>query len=89
MAQALQALTVPEDNSVVQNKWRASYVLAFETGTPHAVAHSLDDQVAFEGVLAPSQPDGPGGVAFADAHLTLQIRTKRKRRLGAAGTADQ
>jgi hypothetical protein len=48
LAQALPALAVREDGSMVQNKWRASDVLAFETGAPHSGAHSLDDQVALK-----------------------------------------
>ena len=40
--------TVVLDGSMVQFQRVASDVAAFEPGTPHAGAHSLNDQVAFK-----------------------------------------
>jgi hypothetical protein len=44
----LAALTVPQDSDVVELERMAADGTAFETGAPHAGAHPLDDQVAFE-----------------------------------------
>src|ERR1019366_8967199 len=48
LAQALSMLTVLNDCGPVEIKGSASDVAAFEASAPHAGAHSLDDQVAFQ-----------------------------------------
>ena len=48
LAQAVSALTIPEDRLAIESKWLASDVPAFEFGAPHAGAHPFDDQIAFE-----------------------------------------
>ncbi len=48
LAQALAMLAVALDSGMVQHQRIAADVLAFEPGAPHAGAHSLDNQVAFQ-----------------------------------------
>ena len=53
-------LTVSLDSGVVQDQRFAADVLAFEPGAPHAGAHPLDDQVAFQlGNCADDDHDSP------------------------------
>ncbi len=60
LAEALATLTVSLDGGIIQDQWVAADVLAFETGAPHAGAHPLDDQVAFQfGDGADDDDDGP------------------------------
>ena len=57
-AQALAAVEL--DSGMVQFEGIAADVAALELGAPHAVAHPLDDQVAFElGDGADDDHDGP------------------------------
>ena len=45
---ALALAAVALDSSTIQYQWIAADVLALEPGAPHAGAHPLDDQVAFQ-----------------------------------------
>ena len=57
-AQALAAVAL--DGGVVEYKRRASDVLTFELGAPHAASHSLDDQAALQfGDGCDDDHDGP------------------------------
>ena len=60
LAEALALAAVSLDCGVVQYQRIAADVLAFEPGAPHAGAHPLDDQVAFQfGDGADDDHDGP------------------------------
>src|ERR1035437_6599673 len=48
LAQAVALLAVAEDGGPIEDQSFAPDVPAFELGPPHASAHSLDDQAAFE-----------------------------------------
>ena len=48
LSDALALAAVSLDGGVVQYQWIAADMLAFEPGAPHAGAHPLDDQVAFQ-----------------------------------------
>src|ERR1017187_7180857 len=48
LAQAVAVLSVAEDGGPIEDQGFPSDVPAFELGSPHASAHSLDDQAAFE-----------------------------------------
>jgi hypothetical protein len=48
LADALTTLTVLLDGGAVQHQRSSADALAFETGAPHAGAHSFDYQVTFE-----------------------------------------
>jgi hypothetical protein len=79
LAEAVAVLAVPNDGFTVKIERSASDVAALELGAPHAGAHSLDDQVAFEfGDGADDDDDGAAKRAtgvdlFAEAdELDLQ-----------------
>ena len=60
LARALPLAAVALDGSIVECQWLTADMLAFEAGAPHAGAHPLDDQVAFEfGDGADDHDDGP------------------------------
>ncbi len=48
LAEAVSALTIDKDSFAVQQQRFSSDLTAFEAGAPHAGAHPLDDQAAFE-----------------------------------------
>jgi hypothetical protein len=60
LANTLTMLAVTQNGSVIQIKWTAADVSAFELCAPHAGANALDDQVAFKlGDGADDDNDGP------------------------------
>ena len=60
LAQALSALAIAKDGFTIEIERPAADVTSFEPGAPHAGAHPLDDQVAFEfGDGADDDDDGP------------------------------
>jgi F420-0:gamma-glutamyl ligase-like protein len=60
LADALALAAVALDSGTIQLQRIAADMLAFEPCAPHAVAHPLDDQVAFElGDGADDDHDGP------------------------------
>ena len=60
LSNALTTLTVLLDGDAVQYQWSSADSLTFETGTPHAGAHTLDDQAAFKlSDGADDDDDGP------------------------------
>ena len=61
LAKAVAAPPVPKDGSVIELDRAASDGTAFETGTPHAGTHPLDDQVAFK--LGDRSDDDDNGAA--------------------------
>ena len=48
LTETLPLAAIAEDSSAIQVQWITADVLAFKPGAPHAGAHSLDNQVAFE-----------------------------------------
>lgn len=48
LAEAVAAAAIPKDGGVIELERAASDGTSFETGAPHAGAHPLDDQVAFQ-----------------------------------------
>ena len=59
LADTLAMLTVSVDGEVIQYQRISTDVLAFEPGAPHAGAHPLDDQAAFQlGDAADDHDDG-------------------------------
>ncbi len=48
LAQAASSLAVADDSAAIDVQWPAPDMLALELGAPHAGAHPLDDQVAFQ-----------------------------------------
>ena len=48
LAEAVSGSAITMDGDAVQVEWLAADVPAVETGTPHADAHPLDDEVAFQ-----------------------------------------
>ena len=67
LAQAVTFLAVAEDGGPIEHQGFAPDVLAFELGPPHAGAHSLDDQAAFE------FGDGTFGAGFNPGERTGAI----------------
>jgi hypothetical protein len=60
LAKALAILPVVLDGEIIQHQRISADVLAFKTSAPHAGAHSLDDQVAFQfSDSADDDDDGP------------------------------
>src|ERR1039458_9237212 len=60
LTQALTVLPVAEDGGSIQDQGLPPDMPAFELGPPHAGAHPLDDQAAFEfGDGADDDHDGP------------------------------
>src|ERR1019366_3903438 len=60
LTDTLAMLTVSLDGEVIQDQRIAADVLAFRPGAPHAGAHPLDNQVAFEfGDCTDDDHDGP------------------------------
>jgi hypothetical protein len=56
----LATLAVSLDGEVIEDQRISADVLSFKPGAPHAGAHSLDDQVAFQlGDCADDDHDGP------------------------------
>ncbi len=59
LAQALSQAAISTDGFVVEDKWHASDVPAFEPGAPHTGADPLDDQIAFKlGYCSDDDDDG-------------------------------
>ena len=48
LAQAASSLAVADDSATIDVQWPAPDMPALELGAPHAGAHPLDDQVAFQ-----------------------------------------
>jgi hypothetical protein len=69
LTEALSTPTVSEDCFAVENERRASDVLTFQTGAPHAGTHSLDDQTAFQ--FSDATDDDHDGAAQRSAGVDL------------------
>ena len=69
LAQALSVLAVPNDGRAVEIKGPASDMRSFQAGAPHAGAHPLDDQAAFQ--LGNGADDHDDGAAQRTAGVDL------------------
>ncbi len=69
LAKAHSTLPVTTDGSAVEIKGRPTDVPAFKASAPHAGAHSLDDQVAFE--FSDRSDDHDDGAAQRAARVDL------------------
>ena len=73
------ALTVLLDGEIVQAQRSSADVLAFQAGAPHAGAHPLDDQAAFE--FGGGADDHDESTAQRAAGVDLLAETDRQRDL--------
>ena len=73
LAKTLSLAAVSLDGGVVQFQWMAADVTAFESGSPHACAHSLDDEVALK--LCDGADDDHDGSAQRSAGVDLLAET--------------
>ena len=77
LAQAVAALAIAEDGLAIEIQRPAADVASFEAGAPHAGAHPLDDQVAFEFRDGPD--DDHDGAAQRAAGVDLLAEAERTR----------
>jgi hypothetical protein len=73
LAKTLSLAAVSLDGGVVQFQWIAADVTAFESGSPYAGAHSLDDEVALK--LCDGADDDYDGPAQRTASVDLFAET--------------
>ena len=73
LAKAHAALPVLADGSAIEIESRPSDVATFKTSAPHAGAHSLDDEVAFE--FRDRSDDDDDGAAQRAARVDLLAET--------------
>src|ERR1700676_2592088 len=69
LSKALATLTVLLDSGAVEYQRPAADVLSFQTGAPHAGAHPLDDQTAFQ--LSDGADDDHDGTAQRAARIDV------------------
>ena len=77
LAQAVAVLAIAKDGLAIEIERPAADVTAFEAGAPHAGAHPLDDQVAFE--FGDGADDDHDGAAQRAAGVDLLAEAERTR----------